>query len=77
MGEMTISGLDDALLSALRDKADALGLAPEILAAELLRKGLDRPLLDRARVARSIQVAQIRPSPLNSVDLIREDRDRG
>lgn len=76
MGEMWISGLDDALLRALRQKADALGIQPEVLAAELLRKGLDWPMLDRARVARAIQAAQQTRSRLDSVDLIREDRNR-
>ena len=75
MGEMTIR-VDDALLVALRERADLLGTDVDRLAADLLRVGLSGRGGDRAAVARSIQ-ARSGPSAISSVELLDQIRDEG
>ncbi|MGA0593605.1 hypothetical protein [Enterovirga sp. CN4-39] len=76
MGEMTIRNIDESLLLELRQAADRLGVDAESFAADLIRVGLRARSGNRAARARAIQAAQAHPSPINSVDLIREDRAR-
>ena len=76
MGEMTIRNLEEALLVELGRMADLRGVEADVLAADLLRKALERTVRDRAAGARAILAAQPVPSPINSVDTIREDRWR-
>lgn len=76
MGEMTIRDIDDALLVELRDAAARVGVDAESLAVDLLKRGLLARRGSRAAGARAIQAAQPYPSPIDSVDLIREDRAR-
>src|SRR5215216_1893568 len=40
MGDMTIKGVDDAVLQELRSQADRHGMAPELYARDLLRQAL-------------------------------------
>jgi plasmid stability protein len=74
MGEMTIRNIDDALLVELREIAERQGTDVESFAADLIRRGLRARIGGRAAVAREIQAAQPTLLPVNSVDLIREDR---
>ena len=75
MGEMTIR-LDEALAIDLTSRAGELGMTPDALAARLLAGALTRTPDRRAAAARAIQAAQPHRSPYDSVDLIREDRER-
>ncbi len=76
MGEMTIRNVDDALLVELERLAEIRGIQADVLAAELLWKGLGQPMRDRAAGAKAILAAQPTRSPIDSVNTIREDRAR-
>ena len=76
MGEMTLRNLDEALLVELNETARRRGIGVENLAADLLRSGLRQHRQDRAAVARAILAAQPHAATTDSVDLIREDRER-
>lgn len=76
MGDVTIRGVEEAVLAELRLQADRRGLDHEAYAAELLRQSVAMRRHDRAAVARAILAAQPEVSTVNSVDLIREDRNR-
>lgn len=78
MGEMTIRGMDEETLAALRKEAERRGVEPEEYARLLLRSALPRasvPGRDRAAVARAILATQAPRPDINSVDLLREDRE--
>jgi plasmid stability protein len=81
MGEMTIRGIDDGTLAALRHEAERRGMDPSDYAGILLREALParadegRPG-DRAAVARSILATQPEPAKTESVIFLREDRSR-
>jgi plasmid stability protein len=81
MGDMTIRGIDDATIAALRREAERRGLEPAECAAELLREALPARgvraggVRDRSAVARRILASQPTCSPISSVDLLREMRD--
>ena len=74
MGEMTIKGLDEALLIELKSQAERHGVDPEAYAADLLRQSLALHRRDRSAVARSILATQRQKAETESVVFIREDR---
>ena len=75
MGEMTIRNIDDALLVELSRAAERRGTDLETLARDLLNDALRGRRSGRADVARAIVGQQDRPSEIDSVDLLREDRE--
>jgi plasmid stability protein len=76
MGEMTITGVDDAVLQELRSQADHHGMAPELYARDLLRQALSLRRGDRGAMAREILAGQAKKAETESVAFIREDRAR-
>jgi plasmid stability protein len=76
MGEMTIKGVDDAVLQELRSQAERHGIAPELYARDLLRQALSLRRGNRAAVAREVLATQPKPAEIESVAFIREDRAR-
>jgi plasmid stability protein len=76
MGDMTIRGVDDAVLHELRSQADRHGMAPEAYARDLLRQALSLRRGNRAAAAREILASQAKPAETDSVVFIREDRAR-
>jgi plasmid stability protein len=74
MGEMTIKGVDDAVLQELRSQADLHGMAPEVYARDLLRQALSLRRGNRAAAARDILAGQAQKAETESVAFIREDR---
>ncbi len=76
MGEMTIKGLDEALLVELRAQPERHGIDPETCATDLLRQAIVQRRQDRAAVARAVLAAQQKKAETESVVFIREDRTR-
>jgi len=76
MGEMTIKGVDEAVLQELRSQAERHGIAPELYARDLLRQALSLRRGNRAAVAREVLATQPKPAETESVTFIREDRAR-
>ena len=76
MGEMTIKGLDEALLAELKAQADLHGVDPDVYAKDLLRQSIALRRGKRSAVAREILASQSRTAETDSVVLIREDRNR-
>lgn len=76
MGEMILRNLDDGLLVELREMAIRRGLETDALALELLRSAVRTRKEGRAAGARAILAAQPTVARRDSVDLIREDRNR-
>jgi plasmid stability protein len=76
MGDMTIRGLDDAVLSTLRVRAAEHGTTPEAYAATLLERALAQPV-DRLAFSRAVRAAQRDVSPISSVELLRQIREEG
>lgn len=76
MGEMTIRGVDDAVLQELKSQADRHGVAPELYARDLLRQALSQRRQNRAAVAREVLATQPAPAEVESAAFIREDRQR-
>jgi plasmid stability protein len=76
MGEMTIKGIDEALLRELRSQADRQGIEPEVYAKELLRQSLALRRGSRAAKAREVLASQPKKAKTESTILIREDRAR-
>ena len=77
MGEMTIKGIDEALLKELKDQADHQGVAPETYAKELLRQSIALRRGSRAAMAREILASQPNKAETETTVVIREDRARG
>jgi plasmid stability protein len=75
MGDMTIRGLDDAVLTELRLRAERVGISPESYAADLIAQAVQVSILDRLPTARRMLAAQTEVSPLSSVELLRQLRD--
>ncbi len=75
MGDMTIHGLDDAVLTALRLKAERVGVTPEVYAADLIAQAVQTSVLDRLPTARRMLEKQTEVSPISSVELLRQIRD--
>ena len=75
MGEITLRGIDEAVLAKLRAEAEVRGLALDDLAAELIAAALVRKPARTLQVARRVLSAQTDLSPISSVDLLREIRD--
>ncbi len=76
MGEMTIKGIDEALLRELKSQADRQGIEPEIYAKELLRQSLALRRGSRAAKAREILASQPKRAETESSIFIRDDRAR-
>lgn len=76
MGEMTIRDIDDALMGELRAMADRHRVEPEVLASLLLRSAMRSRPGGRTAGAMAIIAAQPGIAEHDSVDLIREDRER-
>jgi hypothetical protein len=76
MGEMTIKGIDEALLNELKTQADRQGIEPEIYAKELLRQSVALRRQPRAKTARQILATQPKKAETESTVFIREDRAR-
>ena len=76
MGEMTIKGIDEAVLRELKSQADRQGVEPETYARELLRQSLALRRGSRAATAREILASQPEKAETESTVFIREDRAR-
>lgn len=76
MGEMTIRNIDEALMLTLTDIAARRGIDVEELAAALLKTALLDRKGRRAEGAMAILAAQSTYAARDSVELLREDRDR-
>ena len=76
MGDLTIRGIDDAVLQELKTQADLHGVPPELYANELLRQSLSLRRGNRAAVAREVLASQAKKAETDSVVFIREDRAR-
>lgn len=76
MGEMTIEGIDAALLMELKAQARRHGVEPEAYASDLLRQSIALRRGNRATVAREIVASQPNEAGTESVVFIREDRRR-
>lgn len=75
MGDMTIHGLDDAVLTELRMRAERVGVTAESYVADLIAQAVRKPVLDRMPTARRILAKQTGFSPISSVDLLHDIRD--
>jgi plasmid stability protein len=76
MGEMTIKGLDEALLAELKTQADLHGVDPEVYAKDLLRQSIALRRGRRSAVAREVLASQPKKAETESIVFIREDRAR-
>jgi antitoxin FitA len=74
MGQLLVRGLDDRLIRALKERAARHGRSVEAEHRAILQATLGSPTESFAERAARLR-ARIPPSPLNSTDLIREDRD--
>ena len=76
MGEMTIKGLDEALVTEWKAQADLHGVDPEAYARDLLRQSIALRRGKRGAVAREVLAGQPKKAETDSVVFIREDRAR-
>lgn len=76
MGDMTIKGLDEALLTELKAQADLHGVDPESYAKDLLRQSVALRRGRRSAVAREVLASQPKKAETASIGFIREDRAR-
>ncbi len=79
MGDLTLTGLDEAILGRLSKQANDHGRSIEAEAADILSHHLGQQPAMAATVSIWEKLAETRrqtgPLPVNTVDLLREDRD--
>jgi antitoxin FitA len=75
MGQLLVRGLDDRVISSLKERAARNGRSVEAEHRAILEDVLGLHTETFAERAARLR-AEIPPSTLNSTDLIREDRDR-
>jgi hypothetical protein len=75
MGDMTLKGLDEAVLMAIAQKASLLGLSSEEYARDVLERDAYRASHQRGEVARRILAKQRLNTGPDAVEILRELRE--
>lgn len=75
MGQLIVRGLDDAIIQALKQRAQRMGRAAEAEHRTILEQAL-RPETESFADAAARMRARTSPQTTDSADIVRRDRDR-
>ena len=76
MGQVLVRNLDDAIISAIKIKAELNGHSLEQELREIIKRAAPLTPTERVALSRKIRGMQSKPAKLDSTDVIREARDK-